>query len=526
MVQSHERSSKSVSTTFSLYEFNPNTAPSHAYTEKGYLPEEFLPSFLDFIVWGHEHECKIDPTYNPEMDFHVMQPGSSVATSLSPGEAIPKHVAILSITGKDFKSDSIRMKTVRPFVMKEIVLADDKEGKKVIKSANNRTQVTKYLMKVVDDLIEQANQEWREAQDEPEEDDDEEVEPPLPLVRLRVEYTAPGGGVYDCENPQRFSNRFVHRVANVNDVIQYHRKKKGATRQGNRAEMPEESVLAELSMESGVRVEKIVEEFLEAQSLTILPQNSFGHAVGEFVDKDDKHSMETFVMDSLEKQVDFLFNEEYGDDEDVAERMEAYKARLEEMFASGQLKLRKVKLKPQPEDYNEELCGPWEEQAAAIQRSGDEDEEDGEDGEPAAKPTKGRRKAAASSKKNVAVTKKAAPAKTTGRGRKKVVEESEAEEEDILMVDKDDDENELFVKQVPTKPTRKAPVRKTASPARRTAARPGGKPVSKQSQLNFSQPVTQANGRRKVHEISDDEISDDNDAFEPMSTAKSTRSRR
>ena len=479
------------------------------------------------MVWGHEHECKIDPTYNPEMDFHVMQPGSSVATSLSPGEAVAKHVAILSITGKDFRSEPIRLKTVRPFVMKEIVLAEDKEAKKHIKSTNNRTQVTQYLMTVVDKLIEEANQEWREAQDEPE-DDDEEVEPPLPLIRLRVEYTAPGGGTYDCENPQRFSNRFVNRVANVNDVIQYHRKKAGGTRRATAAEAPGDSILAELSAGETVRVNKLVEEYLEAQTLTILPQNSFGDAVGQFVNKDDKHSMQCFVEDSLAKQVGFLLNDaDYGDDEDLTQGMAAVKARLEEMFASGQLKLRK-NLKPQPANWNEAENGPWEDQDAAIiyDRSGDENEDDEDDAEPVAKTTKGRGKAAAP-KKPPAAAKKAAPAKVTvARGRKKVIEEVSDDEDMIMVDDDDDDENGLFVTQAPAKPARKAPARKAASPAKRTATRKPAKTASKQSQLTFSQPATQTNGKKKIQKISDDEISDEDDAFEPVSTAKPTRSRR
>lgn len=456
-----------------------------------------------------------------------MQPGSSVATSLSPGEAVPKHVAILSITGKDFKTEPIRLKSVRPFVMKEIVLSEDKDAKKHIKSANNRTQVTQYLMTVVDKLIEEANQEWKEAQDEPEEDDDE-IEPPLPLVRLRVEYTAPGGGSYDCENPQRFSNRFVDRVANVNDVIQYHRKKASGTRRAPGAEAPEDSVLAELSAGDTVKVSKLVEEYLEAQTLTILPQNSFGDAVGQFVNKDDKNSMSCFVEDSLAKQVGFLVNDEdYGDDEDLTHGMAAVKARLEDMFASGQLKLRKTaKLKPKPPTWDEEMDGPWEDNPAAIDRTGleENEEDDDEDEQAAPKPAKGRGKAAAP-KKTAAATKKAAPAKTTGRGKKKVVEEDNDEEE-VLMIDDDEDESELFVKQAPAKPARKAPARKAASPARRTAARQPAKAAPKQSQLTFSQPATQLNGKRNVQKIEADEISDDDDAFEPPPTAKTSRSRR
>ena len=195
----------------------------HAYAETGYLPENFLPDFLDLIVWGHEHECLIDPRYNTEMSFHVMQPGSSVATSLMPGEAVPKQVSILSITGKEFKSQPIRLKTVRPFVMKEIILAEEKALQKFIKKDNNRTDITRHLTSIVEELIQEANQEWRANQDQGE--DDEDLTPPLPLIRLRVEYTAPQGGKFDCENPQRFSSRFVGKVANTSDVIQFYRKK-------------------------------------------------------------------------------------------------------------------------------------------------------------------------------------------------------------------------------------------------------------------------------------------------------------
>ena len=175
------------------------------------------------MVWGHEHECLIDPRYNPETTFHVMQPGSSIATSMMPGEAAPKHVALLDVVGKEFTCETIRLKTVRPFVMREIVLQDIKEMRDIALHSNNRTKITRYLMETVGNLIEQAKSEWREAQ----KDRHSVIEPeiPLPLVRLRVEYTAPEGGRFDCENPQRFSNRFVNKVANVNDVIQFYRKK-------------------------------------------------------------------------------------------------------------------------------------------------------------------------------------------------------------------------------------------------------------------------------------------------------------
>ena len=512
------------------------TFSSVAHTETGYLREDFLPDFLDLVVWGHEHECLIEPRLNTEMGFSVMQPGSSIATSLMPGEAKTKHVAVLSITGKDYKVEPIRLKTVRPFIWKDIVLQENEDFKKHIKKlGSNRTHVTQWLMGRVDEMIEQAKAEWMAAQEEPE--PDEELEVPLPLVRLRIEYTAPGGGSYEVENPQRFSNRFVGRVANTNDVVSFIRKKAGATRKGtNGVEVPEDSILSQLSLDS-IKVDKLVREYLQAQNLLILPQNSFGDAVNQFVDKDDKHAMEMFVTESLEYQTKHLLSIDDGDEEDMSTAMDNIKAQLEEAFAAGRFKIKKAKLRPKPDGWDSDEDGEWARQPGAfvqLEDSGDEEASE-EDATPAAKPSKGRGKATAP-KKTAAATKRAAPAKS-GRGKKKVVEEeSEEEDEDIVMLDNDEDEDGLFVKApTSTRATKKAPIRKAASPAKRSRVRAAPTKSAKQSTLTFSQPNTQANGRtngrtngrgKKVQEISDDDISDDDDAFEPFSTAKSTGSRR
>ena len=64
---------------------------------KSAISEQFLPRFLDFVVWGHEHECKADPEEAAGMGFHITQPGSSIATSLIEGESKPKHVLMLEV---------------------------------------------------------------------------------------------------------------------------------------------------------------------------------------------------------------------------------------------------------------------------------------------------------------------------------------------------------------------------------------------------------------------------------------------
>ena len=64
---------------------------SAVHSAGAYLPENFIQSFMDLIIWGHEHECLIDPVYNAEQTFYVSQPGSSVATSLCQAETVQKY---------------------------------------------------------------------------------------------------------------------------------------------------------------------------------------------------------------------------------------------------------------------------------------------------------------------------------------------------------------------------------------------------------------------------------------------------
>lgn len=85
-------------------------------------------------------------------------------------------------------------------------------------------------------------------------------------------------------------------------------------------------------------MEKLVREFLTAQSLTILPQNSFGDAVSQFVDKDDKHAMEMFVNESLSSQIKHLLQTDEVDESELGTVMDKYRSKLEELFAAGHLK--------------------------------------------------------------------------------------------------------------------------------------------------------------------------------------------
>ena len=57
-------------------------------------------------------------------DFVVLQPGSTVATALVEGEARPKHVALLSIRGDQWSMAPLPLRSVRPFAIREVALAE------------------------------------------------------------------------------------------------------------------------------------------------------------------------------------------------------------------------------------------------------------------------------------------------------------------------------------------------------------------------------------------------------------------
>lgn len=287
-----------------------------------------------------------------------------------------------------------------------------------------------------------------------------------------------------------------------------------------------------------VKVESIVSDFLSAQSLKVLPQGPFGDAVNQFVSKDDKHAMELFVSEHLTGQVQQLLGLE-SDDEDLNSAMDIYRTRIEQQMASGtggrsHMPERKRVLKPKPDTWDSDFDGAWEDEPDAYtyedvhpssmapttqpsQRSRgksqrQEEDVDMEDDEPPAKTTKRGTKAAPAKK---APAKKAAPAKkppARGRGRKAAPpSDEEDEEEDVVM----ESEEEA--------PPPRRPARKAAAPAKPAAK-------GKQTKLNFSQSQSQAPtqtrkaaAQKKPVEISDDEISDEDDAFEPAPVASRTR---
>ncbi|AET40632.1 MRX complex nuclease subunit Ecym_6250 [Eremothecium cymbalariae DBVPG len=277
---------------------------SHANT--AFLPEAVLPEFLDLVIWGHEHECIPHLVHNSAKGFDVLQPGSSVATALCSGESRDKFVFILELKqGQSPKLVPIPLATVRPFLMDDITLAaipglkpHDKEG------------IVKQLVNKVNSLIEKANDLSSKRLGIISGEENEKLA--HPLIRLRVNYISPQNSSmdYQVENPRRFSNRFVGRVANANNVVQFYKRKLPGKHESVSSKKNVSLNLDALNQYSHadgeLQVETLFKDLLSGMSLSLLPEIGMNEAVRKFVDKDDKTALKQFIDHEVNHEVKLL----------------------------------------------------------------------------------------------------------------------------------------------------------------------------------------------------------------------------
>ncbi|KAI0088300.1 Metallo-dependent phosphatase-like protein [Irpex rosettiformis] len=263
------------------------------------VPEGMFDDSIDFVIWGHEHDCRVDPEEVAGKQYRICQPGSSVATSLADGEAIEKKVALMEVHGKEYRLTPIPLRTVRPFVMGEVILSNAAEDEGF--DLNDRMAISKYLRAKVNELIDEANQQWDERNERAKQDGETELPRMLPLVRLKVDTT----GVTETSNPVRFGQEFQGRIANPRDVLIFHRAKRAARSDKVIVEKPELSIddpdLSNSEKLSKVRVHTLVHEYLSAQELQLLGELGMSDAIELFVDKDDLHAISRHVSSSLRK---------------------------------------------------------------------------------------------------------------------------------------------------------------------------------------------------------------------------------
>ena len=253
--------------------------------KKTYLPESFIPSFFDLVIWGHEHECFTTTVHSEENGFHIYQPGSSIATSLIQAESNPKHIGLLEINKDKFRIIPIKLETQRPFIYEQFELRQYADK---IKSQED-----------IEKIIEQKVQESLEKISEGRKSTPRLYNDLLPLIRLKIEYSG-----YTIIKMNSILNKFSNLVANPGDMVQFWKKSEIFSVKGNKNEDGEsisesgnnklEEELVDLDEELRKFVnQEISNNFIEKQKNVFVNPEIFSDYLDKAVNGNERHAIDS-----------------------------------------------------------------------------------------------------------------------------------------------------------------------------------------------------------------------------------------
>lgn len=296
---------------------------------KNCLSESMIPTFMDLVIWGHEHECLIEPEDSVLGEYFIMQPGSSIATALVEGEAREKKIAIIEIAGNKFRQWTKPLCSVRPFKIGEVILAEERG------LDPNHPDVAQHIQTVLEarvtELIGQAQE---IALKNNAKNKHKEV-----LVRLRVEHSG-----FPVLHNQRFGARFVGKVANPNDILLFFRRRAG-TMNKKEGSTRREQVWASHGPIPPTRLDTLtIEDLLKQQlhlpeqKLCFLPETALAEALEDYVIRRIPGAIEEAVDACLETTQQQLVKEKGTKTrQDIMDIAEKHKERVNAEHKAEQL---------------------------------------------------------------------------------------------------------------------------------------------------------------------------------------------
>lgn len=305
---------------FNIFVLHQNRAK---HQDNSYIPEENLPNFLDFVLWGHEHECRIDPESCAKKNFRICQPGSPVATSLCEGESVPKYVGILHVHKTSFKLQKLKLKTVRPFVFHSINLNDNKDIK-----TNSLKKLSDTIENYVDNYIENVMMPLAAEQIT-----GDPRQPTLPLLRLRLVYT---------EDDQKFETfrldqKYLDQVANPADIILLRKQRNYSVKKEGIIDIDDDddAIMEEAlgydedepewskTVQGGIR--KYFASEKNKDKMTVLSVTGLNEALSQFVDKGDKNAFEDMIEHQMKTALNYIISKELTDPDDITKTVEEFR---------------------------------------------------------------------------------------------------------------------------------------------------------------------------------------------------------
>ncbi|KAF7676598.1 Double-strand break repair protein MRE11 [Astathelohania contejeani] len=217
--------------------------------DKDNLPDDFIDEMFDLVIYGHEHDNII--YRNEKKDFTVLQGGSTIRTSLCEGERGDKYVYLIEIVNSKLRIETIKLYTVRPFLMDKIkIVAENDEG--IIK------EKVEYMLRK------------------------NEKTSLIPLVRLKVE--SDGLSI----NKHKFGIPYKEKIANYKDILKFNRIKK-------KKEIDIDSV----NLKKKTELTDIVTELFSEIELNAIPECYFIDSVKKFITKNEKNCFEDMIKNVI-----------------------------------------------------------------------------------------------------------------------------------------------------------------------------------------------------------------------------------
>lgn len=284
---------------FNIFVLHQNRAKHDEYT---YIPQNKLPKFLNLIIWGHEHECRITPEFIPDVEYFISQPGSSIATSLCEGESKPKHIGILTVNKMKFKLEKLKLQTVRPFIFDNLILKDEEIPK------NYAERLSESIFKFIDNYIQNELMPKAALQLS-----GHPKQPILPLLRLRIFYNS-DEEIFD---EIKLTQKYCDEVANPMDIVIF-RKQKNINKKSNSSNSLEDDFedIAQVfnfdddeknwnkTVQGGIKNHFSLKE--NKDKLTVLTVNGLNEALNRFVNMGDLDAFKGIVNHQMNKTITLL----------------------------------------------------------------------------------------------------------------------------------------------------------------------------------------------------------------------------
>lgn len=258
---------------------------------KAGIEESMLKGFdMDLVIWGNEHEQLMGPQQSE--GYEIIQPGSTVLTSLGPSESNPKMYGVLEVRGNGYRLTPYPLQSLRPVVRRTVELwKHNLAGRSV-------DAVERFLRTVAEDLIKEADEQVARI---PQDVLDYHPNVRFPLMRISVDDHDPEGAPYPLPNVNRFGQEYLDVVVNADEVLRHIKPKAGTTRTKTPNQPNVDGIQAPRNLSTAdirTRIAEVLNNNTK-DACQLLAEQELSGAVYSFVEKGEKDCINAKVTDLL-----------------------------------------------------------------------------------------------------------------------------------------------------------------------------------------------------------------------------------